>query len=194
MYDCFAREVSRVRASCTVPRLQVRPLVSHNEDLNSLNSPLSPPPPSPSPSLGAGAGAADEAMAAAVAAAAAAVALPWVDPASSWRELSAPAAASRDASPGVLIYGSPAKYTQQKQDTSRSQQTQGCAGLRQPQMSVCRSLESICFGAGVVLSCGATATSCPLVRNSFAVCFATHLLRDACFETLASRHLHPTLA
>eukprot|EP00964_Phaeocystis_antarctica_P118588 scaffold82375_cov67-Phaeocystis_antarctica.AAC.1 len=38
VYDCFAREVSRVRASCTVPRLQVRPLVSHNEDLNSLNS------------------------------------------------------------------------------------------------------------------------------------------------------------
>ena len=49
------------------------------------------------------AGAADEAMAAAVAAAAAAVALPWVDPASAWRELSAPAAASRDAPPGVLI-------------------------------------------------------------------------------------------
>ena len=38
MYDCFAGGVSRVRASCTVPRLQVRPLVSHNEDLNSLNS------------------------------------------------------------------------------------------------------------------------------------------------------------
>ena len=26
VYDCFARGVSRVRASCTVPRLQVRPL------------------------------------------------------------------------------------------------------------------------------------------------------------------------
>eukprot|EP00964_Phaeocystis_antarctica_P124108 scaffold87801_cov42-Phaeocystis_antarctica.AAC.1 len=38
VYDCFARGVSRVRASCTVPRLQVRPLVSNNEDLNSLNS------------------------------------------------------------------------------------------------------------------------------------------------------------
>ena len=38
VYDCFARGVSRVRASCTVPRLQVRPLASHNEDLNSLNS------------------------------------------------------------------------------------------------------------------------------------------------------------
>ena len=35
MYDCFARGLSRVRASCTVPRLQVRPLVSNNEDLNS---------------------------------------------------------------------------------------------------------------------------------------------------------------
>ena len=31
------------------------------------------------------------------------MALPWVDPASAWRELSAPAAASRDAPPGVLI-------------------------------------------------------------------------------------------
>ena len=31
----FARGVSRVRASCTVPRLRVRPLVSHNENLNS---------------------------------------------------------------------------------------------------------------------------------------------------------------
>ena len=38
MHDCFARGVSRVRASCTVPRLRVRPLASHNEDLNSLNS------------------------------------------------------------------------------------------------------------------------------------------------------------
>ena len=38
VYDCFARGVSRVRASCTVPRLQVRPLVSNNEDLNSQNS------------------------------------------------------------------------------------------------------------------------------------------------------------
>ena len=57
--------------------------------------------PEPEP---AGAGAADEAMAAAVAAAAAAVALPWVDPASAWSELSAPAAeTSRDAPPGVLI-------------------------------------------------------------------------------------------
>ena len=56
--------------------------------------------PEPEP---AGAGAADEAMAAAVAAAAAAVALPWVDPASAWSELSAPAAASSDAPPGVLI-------------------------------------------------------------------------------------------
>ena len=42
-------------------------------------------------------------MAEAVAAAAAAVALPWVDPASAWRELSAPAAASRGTPPGVLI-------------------------------------------------------------------------------------------
>jgi len=56
--------------------------------------------PEPEP---AGAGAADGAMAEAVAAAAAAVALPWVDPASAWRELSAPAAASRDTPPGVLI-------------------------------------------------------------------------------------------
>ena len=38
VYDCFARGVSRVRASCTVPRLQVRLLASNNEDLNSLNS------------------------------------------------------------------------------------------------------------------------------------------------------------
>ena len=29
---CFPRGVSRVRASCTVPRLQVRALVSNNED------------------------------------------------------------------------------------------------------------------------------------------------------------------
>ena len=34
----LARGVSRVRASCSVPRLQVRPLVSNNESLNSLNS------------------------------------------------------------------------------------------------------------------------------------------------------------
>ena len=40
VYDCFARGVSRVRTSCTAPRLQVRPLASLNEDLNSLNSSL----------------------------------------------------------------------------------------------------------------------------------------------------------
>ena len=51
----------------------------------------------------AGAGVADGAMAAAVAAAAAAVALPWVEPAAAWRELSAPAEASRAAPPGVRI-------------------------------------------------------------------------------------------
>ena len=33
--DTLARGGSRARASCTVPRLRVRPLVSHNEDLNS---------------------------------------------------------------------------------------------------------------------------------------------------------------
>ena len=38
VYDCFARGVSRVRASCTVPRLQVRLLASNNEDLNSQNT------------------------------------------------------------------------------------------------------------------------------------------------------------
>eukprot|EP00964_Phaeocystis_antarctica_P148581 scaffold115482_cov18-Phaeocystis_antarctica.AAC.1 len=38
VHDCFARGVSRVRASCTVPRLRVRPLASNNEDLNSQNS------------------------------------------------------------------------------------------------------------------------------------------------------------
>jgi hypothetical protein len=32
------------------------------------------------------------------------------------------------------MHGSPAKHTQQKQDTCRSQQTQGCARLRQPHM------------------------------------------------------------
>ena len=37
--DCFARGVSRVRASCTVPRFGFTSLVSHNESLNdSLNS------------------------------------------------------------------------------------------------------------------------------------------------------------
>ena len=36
VHDCFfARGVSRVRASCSVPRLRVRALVSHNENLNS---------------------------------------------------------------------------------------------------------------------------------------------------------------
>ena len=36
--NTLARGGSRVRATRTVPRLQVRPVVSHNEDLNSLNS------------------------------------------------------------------------------------------------------------------------------------------------------------
>ena len=38
MHGFYARGGSRVRASCTVPRLLVRPLVPHNENLNSLNS------------------------------------------------------------------------------------------------------------------------------------------------------------
>eukprot|EP00964_Phaeocystis_antarctica_P009053 scaffold4897_cov58-Phaeocystis_antarctica.AAC.1 len=33
VYRRFARGVSRVRARCTVPRVQVRPLASNNEDL-----------------------------------------------------------------------------------------------------------------------------------------------------------------
>ena len=36
----FCSRGSRVRASCSVPRLRVRALVSHNESLNSLNSRL----------------------------------------------------------------------------------------------------------------------------------------------------------
>ena len=36
--NTLARGGSRVRATRTVPRLQDRPVVSHNEDLNSLNS------------------------------------------------------------------------------------------------------------------------------------------------------------
>ena len=35
VHDCLARGVSRVRASCSVPRLRVRALVSNNENLNS---------------------------------------------------------------------------------------------------------------------------------------------------------------
>eukprot|EP00964_Phaeocystis_antarctica_P002976 scaffold1580_cov58-Phaeocystis_antarctica.AAC.2 len=38
--DTLARGGSRARASCTVPRLRVRPLVSNNEDLNSLKQPM----------------------------------------------------------------------------------------------------------------------------------------------------------